>query len=73
MAVNQEAVKIPIQVTDLNSKDVVRQLVQNGQEDGFFLCDVSDIVEKFQKWNQAMPRIKPYYGKYAKNFIDLKI
>lgn len=72
MTSNHEALKIPIEVTDLDSKDVMRQIVENGQEDGFFLCDVSDVVEKYQKWNRAMPRVTPFYGKYcnrAKMFV----
>lgn len=74
MQSNQETIKIPIQVTDLNSKNVLHKIVELGQEDGFFLCDISDIIEKFHKWKTAMPRVKPFYGRLALNsFLEIKI
>lgn len=55
--------KVPIQVTDLNSKEVLKKFVEYGQEEGFFVCDVNDIIEKQNNWERAMPRVKPYYCK----------
>lgn len=57
-----------IQVTNLNAKEVMQQIVKDGQEDGFFICDVSDIVAKYHKWVSVMPRVKPFYGEFLNNY-----
>lgn len=62
-----------IQVTDSNAKEVMQQIVRDGQEDGFFICDVSDIVAKYYKWINVMPRVKPFYGKFFRNTIFIII
>lgn len=64
MCLNGDTGKIFVQVTDLKPTEVMKQFITNGQEDAFFLCNVSDIVEKLKKWKHAMPRVKPFYGKF---------
>lgn len=59
----QQTVKVPIQVTDLSVQEVIQKIVENGQEDGFFICNLSEIVGRYQQWQRAMPRVKPFYGR----------
>lgn len=74
MCSNGENGKIFIQVTDLQPTVVMQEIIKNGQEDGFFLCDVSDIIDKHNKWKCAIPRVKPFYGKFVCNiWIDSHI
>lgn len=47
----------------MSELDVIRQIVRDGQEDSFYLCNVSDIIQKYKNWKLAMPRIKSFYGK----------
>lgn len=46
---------------------VIRQRSTRGQvEDGsVYICNISDIVEKHQIWQQHLPRVIPFYGKYS--------
>lgn len=62
-----------IQVTNLSAKEVMQKIVRDGQEDGFFICDISDIVEKYQKWVSVMPRVKPFYGEFLNNYIHILV
>lgn len=32
-------------------------------EEPFYICDLSEIVNKFIMWKRILPRIIPYYGK----------
>lgn len=34
------------------------------QEEAFFVCDLGDIVKKFNEWKVKFPRVEPFYGKY---------
>lgn len=51
---------------DTNIWSVIKELsyVRN---DSFYICDLSDIAEKYKIWTTAMPRIIPHYGTYFKN------
>lgn len=33
-----------------------------GNEDPFYVVDISDIVRKYKQWEEKMPRIDPYYA-----------
>lgn len=70
MCSNGENSKIFIQVTDSKPTEVMQKIIENGQEDGFYVCNVSDIIEKFQKWKYAMPRVKPYFGKFFLQYLN---
>lgn len=70
MSSKGENSKIFIQVSDSKPTEVMQEIIENGQEDGFYLCNVSDIIEKHKKWKYAMPRVKPYFGKFIYNIFD---
>lgn len=34
------------------------------EEDAFYVCDIGDIVKKYQLWKEHMPRVRPFYGEF---------
>ena len=40
-------------------RDIV---VTRNQEEPFFVCDVGEIVKKFNEWKVKFPRIQPFYA-----------
>ena len=34
------------------------------REDAFFLADLGDIVKKYEKWTELLPRVEPFYGEW---------
>ena len=34
------------------------------REDAFFLADLGDIVKKYEKWMELLPRVEPFYGEW---------
>lgn len=45
--------------------DEVRQKSMSGDvdEEPFYICNISDIIQKHRIWQQRMPRVLPFYGK----------
>lgn len=37
--------------------------------DPFYIFDVGDLVYKAKIWQQKLPRVKPFYGKFFKYLI----
>lgn len=48
----------------IDAIDVIRQkaLIGDVDDDAFYVCNVSDIIEKYRKWQRYMSRIIPFYG-----------
>lgn len=48
----------------IDAIDVIRQkeLIGDVDDDAFYVCNVSDIIEKYRNWQKHMPRIIPFYG-----------
>lgn len=43
--------------------NVIRSIADSGvQEDAFYVCDMDDIVKKFEVWKQKLPRVVPHYA-----------
>jgi hypothetical protein len=39
-------------------------------EGSFFLCNLSDVLKKFDDWVEKLPRVKPFYAvSYIINYI----
>lgn len=59
----------------LDAIETVRERSISGDvdDDPFYICNISDIIRKHRNWQQCMPRIIPFYGKYreseAKNHL----
>lgn len=63
------ASKIPVnrvQVVEprMDPLTVIKQIINDGQEDSFYVCDVSDIIQKYKNWKKSMPRVKTFYGEF---------
>ncbi|XP_053378502.1 probable ornithine decarboxylase [Mercenaria mercenaria] len=43
-------------------QNVVSEKQRKGDDDRFVVCDVGDIIQKFQHWVTLMPRIKLFYA-----------
>ncbi|XP_076439975.1 ornithine decarboxylase-like [Babylonia areolata] len=43
-------------------QEQVAQLELQHREDAFFLADLGDIVEKYEKWTELLPRVEPFYA-----------
>lgn len=48
----------------LNTDEVIREKNKLDviDEDPFYVCNVSDIIEKYRTWQKSMSRIVPFYG-----------
>lgn len=56
----------PIQVLSetFNTKRIIKDVIKSkNQENPFFVCNLDDVIYKYDLWNNVMPRIKPHYGK----------
>lgn len=55
----------------IDAIDVIRKKTICGDVDdeAFYVCNVSDIVEKYRNWQKHMPRIIPFYGKCGMNEV----
>jgi ornithine decarboxylase len=52
-AIHQQ-IRVLNNLNDLHNGDV-------GQ-DAFFLCDIGDVVKKWQRWNRNLPMVQPFYA-----------
>lgn len=43
-------------------QEKVAQLELQYREDAFFLADLGDVVKKFEKWTELLPRVEPFYA-----------
>lgn len=43
-------------------KDKIEELEAQGLDDAFFIGDMGDIVNKYVKWKQLLPRVQPFYA-----------
>ena len=44
-----------------NVEKVIKK-VKKENDDSFYLCNLSDVVKKFDDWNKKVPRVKPFYA-----------
>ncbi|KAG8229860.1 hypothetical protein J437_LFUL009135 [Ladona fulva] len=43
--------------------NVIRSIAESGvQEDAFYVCDIDDVVKKYEVWKQKLPRVYPHYA-----------
>lgn len=43
-------------------QDKINELDAQGSDDAFFVGDLGDVVGKFVKWKQLLPRVEPFYA-----------
>jgi len=43
--------------------NVIKTLIsRKNQEDGFYIMDIGDIINKHREWITKIPRVAPHYG-----------
>jgi len=48
-------------------KDKIVELEAQGLDDAFFIGDLGDVVSKYVKWKQLLPRVQPFYAVKCNN------
>jgi ornithine decarboxylase len=43
-------------------QEKIEELDAQGSDDAFFIADLGDIVGKYVKWKQQLPRVEPFYA-----------
>lgn len=46
-----------------------RAAYEKFDREGFYICNVSDIVDKYRVWKELFPRVKPFYGRNLRQLI----
>lgn len=46
---------------DWNVEKVIDKM-KGKTDDSFYLCNLSDVVKKFDDWEVKIPRVKPFYA-----------
>ncbi|CAH2014421.1 unnamed protein product [Acanthoscelides obtectus] len=60
---NKLDLHIQVVESQVTEEEVIEEIVDSGKvADAFYVCDVSDIVEKHRHWEHVMTRIQPYYA-----------
>jgi len=44
------------------SLDVVHDIINQGQQDAFFVVDLGNLVRKLELWQNYLPRVEPFYA-----------
>lgn len=43
--------------------EVIREIVETGtQEDPFYIMDLGEVVARYRRWKELMPRVEPFYA-----------
>lgn len=56
----------------VDNMDIIKSVIATkNQEDGFYIVDIGDIINKHREWITKIPRVAPHYGTSALNtFLD---
>nr|CAI5821700.1 unnamed protein product [Callosobruchus analis] len=47
----------------VTEEEIIENIIDSGRvEDAFYVCNVSDIVEKHKHWKHVLPRVQPHYA-----------
>lgn len=48
----------------LDAIEIIRKkaTLADADEEPLYICNISDIIEKFANWQRCMPRVIPFYG-----------
>lgn len=55
----------------LDAIDIIRKksVLCDADEEPLYICNISDIIEKYANWQHCMPRVIPFYGKSEHDFF----
>ncbi|KAM3961394.1 ornithine decarboxylase 1 isoform 1-T2 [Aphomia sociella] len=63
MKVIEEEQRIRVMEGPWSPIDVIKQIVDEGtQEDPFYVMDVGEVVKRYHRWMELMPRVEPFYA-----------
>lgn len=48
---------------EMDLREIIRKENLDAQEEALYVCDLSDIVNKYYIWRECLPRVVPFYGK----------
>lgn len=41
----------------------IQEIVDTGtQEDPFYVMDLGEVIARYNKWKELLPRVEPFYG-----------
>lgn len=46
---------------------IIDKRIESGNDDAFYVLDLEDIKMKYQKWNEKLPRVTPFYAVKCNN------
>lgn len=51
--------------------ELIRQRAANEHfsHNGVYICNISDLIDKFRVWKRHLPRVKPFYGTETHTYI----
>ena len=54
---------------------LIREIVESGtQEDPFYVMDLGEVVARYHRWKELMPRVEPFYGEiYLSLYIKMNV
>nr|CAI5821702.1 unnamed protein product [Callosobruchus analis] len=54
---------IQVVESQVTEEEIIEKIIDSGRvEDAFYVCNVSDIVEKHKHWEHVLPRVQPHYA-----------
>ncbi|XP_059055664.1 ornithine decarboxylase 1-like [Achroia grisella] len=63
MKVLQEEQRVTVMEGPWTPVDVIKQIVDEGnQEDPFYVMDLGEVVNRYHRWKELMPRVEPFYA-----------
>lgn len=66
MKVIEEQPKVSVMEGPWSAQEVIQDVVASGQqEDPFYVMDVGQVVQRYNAWIEAMPKVKPFYGEHG--------
>ncbi|KAH9629102.1 hypothetical protein HF086_008551 [Spodoptera exigua] len=62
MKVVEEEQLITVMDGPWSPTDLIREIVESGtQEDPFYVMDLGEVVARYHRWKELMPRVEPFY------------
>ena len=72
MEVVEEAQLITVMDGPWSPTALIREIVESGtQEDPFYVMDLGEVVARYHRWKELMPRVEPFYGEILIAFIRI--
>lgn len=54
----------------VDNMDIIKTIIDTeNQENGFYIVDIGDIINKHREWITKIPRVVPHYGMFIAYYI----